>query len=284
MSDRALELLLEQRITREPSQPVTQHTVDEWIEIFGSRFPAADASVVPPIMVTTFPRSPVAPTAGESAATGVVLHDQLKRLVDLPVAIAIGYELELLGEIRVGDRLVSEERIADLGPERSTRLGPGREWIIEVVTSTLDRSAVCIERFRMMGYRPGERDEAAESVRSEAPAMAWTEELTVDTDLIIGWASAHRVWAAAHHDAESARAVGLPDIILDTSSQVSLFAGAAHRHRPNEKLLRIELEMKRPILPGATVVIGGVENESATIVSAMVEGREASRAIITFES
>ena len=284
MTDRALELVLEQRVTREPSQPVSQPTVEEWTAIFGSRFPLVDDRGVPPVMATTFSRSPMPPAPGASAATGVVLHDQLKQLLDLPVAIAVGYELELLGDLQLGDRLLSEERIAEVGPERSTRYGPGRDWIIEVATSTLDGSALYIERFRMMGYRPGERGGPSTAVRAEPPVFEWTQEQSIDADLIRRWASAHRVWAAAHHDSEAARAVGLPDIILDTSSQVSLLAGAAHHHRPNQTLLRVQLEMKRPILPGATVLIGGVESESTTTVSAMVDGREASRAIITFTS
>ena len=284
MADRALELLLEQRVTREPSQPVSQLTVDGWTAIFGSRFPTDDVGIVHSIMATTFSRAPLPPAPGESAATGVVLHDQLKQLLDLPVAIAIGYELELLGSLHLGDQLVSVERIAEVGPERSTRFGPGRDWIIEVATSALDGSAVCIEQFRMMGYRPGERSGGSTAVRAEPPVFQWTEEVLIDADLIIGWASAHRVWAAAHHDSEVARDVGLPDIILDTSSQVSLLAGAAHHHRPDQTLQRVQLEMKRPILPGATVLVGGVESGATSTVSAMVDGREASRAIITFTS
>lgn len=29
-------------------------------------------------------------------------------------------------------QLISAERIADLGPERSTKFGPGRDWVIGV--------------------------------------------------------------------------------------------------------------------------------------------------------
>jgi hypothetical protein len=40
--------------------------------------------------------------------------------------------------------------------------------------------------------------------------------------------------------------------------------------------------MKRSILPGAVVTLCGAEDGRTTIVSAVVEGREASRATITF--
>jgi hypothetical protein len=40
--------------------------------------------------------------------------------------------------------------------------------------------------------------------------------------------------------------------------------------------------MKRSILPGATVTLGGVETDHSTIVSAVVDGRETSQVTVTF--
>jgi hypothetical protein len=44
----------------------------------------------------------------------------------------------------------------------------------------------------------------------------------------------------------------------------------------------VDLAMKRSILPGATVTLGGVEDGRTTIVSALVDGREVSQGTITF--
>ncbi|MEJ6511566.1 MAG: hypothetical protein QNL59_06370 [Actinomycetota bacterium] len=282
MTDDALGRLLERRVARDPSSVVTQDVVDVWTSVFGTEWPECAGDVVPSIMYTTFARPPVAPVPGEAAPTGVVLHDELKNLLDFPVAIAVGYELKLTGVVRIGDQLLSEERIAELGPERSTKFGPGRDWVIEVASSTTAGQLVGIERFRMLGYRPGEAGAAPPRTAQEPVSFVWTEDFTVSTESIRSGAEANHVWAGAHHHTEAAQKAGLADIILDTSSQVARLAGAAQRRRPSDRIIGIDLAMKRSILPGVTVMLGGIEDEHTTTVSAVVDGRETSRVTVTF--
>ncbi|MTA43382.1 MAG: hypothetical protein F2567_10160, partial [Actinobacteria bacterium] len=271
MTDDALGQLLERRVARDPSSVVTQDVVDMWISAFGTDWPECVGDVVPSIMYTTFARPSVAPAPDEVTPTGVVLHDDLKTLLELPVAIAVGYELKLSGVVRIGDQLLSEERIAELGPERSTKFGPGRDWVIEVASSTTAGDLVGVERFQMLGYRPGDSGAARPRTPQEPAIFAWTEDFTVTTDSIRREAEANHVWAGAHHHTEAAQKAGLSDIILDTSSQVARLAGAAQRHRPNDRIVAIDLAMKRSILPGATVTLGGIEAEHTTTVSAVVD-------------
>jgi hypothetical protein len=282
MTDDALGQLLERRVARDPSSVVTQDVVDAWTSAFGTDWPECVGDVVPSIMYVTFARPPVPPAPGESAPTGVVLHDDLKTLLELPVAIAVGYELKLSGVVRIGDQLLSEERIAELGPERSTKFGPGRDWVIEVASSTTAGNLVGVERFRMLGYRPGDSGVAPPRTPQEPAIFAWTEDFTVTTESIRREAQANHVWASAHHHTEAAQKAGLSDIILDTSSQVARLAGAAQRRRPTDRIVAIDLAMKRSILPGATVTMGGTDAGHTTTVSAVVDGRETSRVTVTF--
>ena len=282
MTDDALGQLLERRVARDPSSVVTQDVVDAWTSAFGTDWPECIGDVVPSIMYTTFARPSVAPVPGEAAPTGVVLHDDLKTLLEIPVAIAVGYELKLTGVVRIGDQLLSEERIAELGPERSTKFGPGRDWVIEVASSTTAGDLVGVERFRMLGYRPGDSGVAPPRTPREPAIFAWTEDFTVTTESIRREAQANHVWASAHHHTEAAQKAGLSDIILDTSSQVARLAGAAQRHRPTDRIVAIDLAMKRSILPGATVTMSGTDAGHTTTVSAVVDGRETSRVTVTF--
>ncbi len=284
MTNDALKQLLEQRVQRDPSSVVTQEVVAVWTAEFGEQWAECEGNVVPSVMYTTFARPPSPPSAGEAAPTGLALHDQLKVLLDLPVAIAVGYELELRGVVHIGDQLVSEDRIADLGEERPTKFGPGRDWVIEVATSTLAGSPVGIERFRMLGYRPGEPGTPQPRKAQEPLEFAWEERFSVTTASIRREAAANHVWAPAHHHTAAAHKAGLADIIVDTSSQVARLAGAAQRHRANERILSVELAMKRSILPGATATLGGIEEDRTTRVSASVDGREVSQATVTFGS
>jgi hypothetical protein len=282
MMNDALKQLLEQRVQRDPSSVVTQEVVAVWTAEFGEQWAECEGAVVPSVMYTTFARPPAPPAAGEAAPTGLALHDQMKALLDLPVAIAVGYELELSGVVHLGDQLVSAERIADLGDERVTKFGPGRDWVIEVATSTVGGALVGVEKFRMLGYRPGDSGATPPRTAQDSPSFAWTEAFNVTAESIRLEAAANHVWAGAHHHTEAAQKAGLADIILDTSSQVARLAGAAQRHRPTERITGINLAMKRPILPGATVTLGGVETDRSTIVSAVVDGRETSRVTVTF--
>lgn len=282
MAHDAIGQLLDRCVQREVSIPVERATIDEWCAVFGNEWPECVDDVAPSVMFTTFVRPPLPPALGETVSSGVVLHEELKALLDVPMAIAVGYALKVAGEIHVGDELVSVERIAHLAEERDTRLGPGREWVIEVATSTVTGMLVGVEKFRMLGYRPGKSGAALPRTKQEPVSYAWTEEFNVTAESIRREAAANHVWAGAHHDVEAAQKAGLPDIILDTSSQVARLAGAAQRHRPTERVTGIDLAMKRPILPGATVTLGGVTSDSTTIVTAVVEGREMSRATVTF--
>lgn len=218
MTDDALGQLLKRRVARDPSSVVTQDVVDLWTSVFGTDWPECIGDVVPSIMYTTFARPSVAPVPGEAAPTGVVLHDDLKTLLEIPVAIAVGYELKLTGVVRIGDQLLSEERIAELGSERSTKFGPGRDWVIEVASSTTAGELVGVERFRMLGYRPGDSGAAPPQTPQEPAIFAWTEDFTVSTESIRSEAEANHVWAGAHHHTEAAQKAGLADIILDTST------------------------------------------------------------------
>ncbi len=282
MTSGALKQLLDQRVQRDPASVVTQEVVATWTTEFGAHWAECEGNVVPSLMYTTFARPPAPPIAGEVAPTGLALHDQLKALLDLPVAIAVGYELELTGVVHIGDQLVSAERIADLGEEQSTKFGPGRDWTIEVATSTVAGSPVGVERFRMLGYRPGEPGTAQPRKAQDLSPFAWEERFSVTTESIRREAAANHVWAPVHHRIDAAQKAGLADIILDTSSQVARLAGAAQRRRPTERIVGVDLAMKRSILPGVTVTMGGIEEGRVSRVSALVDGREASQGTITF--
>lgn len=285
--DDGLARLLERRVERSPSAPVDVETVAQWCAVFGSDWLDGDGgadTVVPMLMYPTFVR-PTSPAS--DAVTGVALHDELKAHLDLPVAIAVGYDLDLVGSVRPGDRLVAVERVASVGELRSSPLGEGRDWVIEVATSTTTGAPVGVERFRMFGYRVVTDRSTPRATASAAGAGADTGperlgSLTIDVALVVRAASANRVWAPAHHDPEAARAAGLPDIILDTSSQVALLTGAAQRRRAGATVRSVELSMRRPVVPGVEVLLSGAADGDRTSVTASVDGAVVSRSVVVF--
>ena len=265
--------LLTERIERDAFTSVDGDAIARWLEVFGDgarrHDPSVEGVVAPPAMVTTFLRPPVPPAADAPIATNVALHERLKSSFGLPVGIATGYELECHVLLEPEDRLHSVERVAEIGAERDTRFGRGRDWVIEVASSIVGgrRSGrmACIERWRMTGYDPARMPERS---GASAPTVA-SHEITADDahrstievtrESILEGATANRVWAPAHHHDDAARAAGLPGIILDTSSWVAItsaHAGATIGGDP--RLGSVDLTMRRPVLAGDTVELEGV--------------------------
>jgi len=276
--------MLERTLVRSPSAPIDSAVVDNWCSVFGEQWAERSKKIIPTLMYPTFLRPPAPPLPGQSFATGLGLHDELKLFLNFPVAIATGYALELIGSAFLGDQLNSQERIVELGPERATKFGIGREWVIEVASTRTNGEPVGVERFQMLGYRPGESGAAPPRTQSEFGAVSWIEELRIDRDYMLRSAAVSHVWAPAHHHRDAARAAGLADIILDTSSQVAMFARLAQNRRPRKRIASVQLVMKRPIFPAANLAIQGYEEADVTTISAFVEGRETSRVVVTFST
>lgn len=264
--------LLSERVERGSFTDVRSDDVDRWCRFFDegrSRHDVRRAGwIAPPEMVTTFLRPPVPSAPGEPIATNVALHERLKAALGLPVGIATGYELRVHAVVGEGGRLVSVERIAEVGPERDSRFGRGRDWVIEVVSSVAEGprtgERVCVERWRMTGYDPA-RAVAADRSAAAAPATRAPDDVgsmratvSVDRDFIVGGATANRVWATAHHDDAAATAAGLPGIIVDTSTWVALAArSAAVWVGGDPRVGAVSLSMRRPVVAGDEVELHG---------------------------
>lgn len=266
--------LLDERIERDAFTPVSAEDVVRWTAFFDETRSRHDTRrsgwVAPPEMVTTFLRPPAVPAPDGSVATNVALHERLKESLHLPVGIATGYELESRALVGEGDRLVSVERIAEVGPERDTRVGRGRDWIIEVTSSVASGPraglVVCVERWRMTGYDPALVPASTAASVPSAPTVLDEGEhagplrstITVDRSFIIDGATANRVWAGAHHDERAAAAAGLPGIIVDTSTWVALAARSAATWLGGDpRVGAVALTMRRPVVAGDEVELVG---------------------------
>lgn len=84
-------------------------------------------------------------------------------------------------------------------------------------------------------------------------------------DIVMG-AAASRDWQPQHHDADHARAMNLPGIIMNTPTQTGWFHGYLLEWAGrNARIGRWKLSMLRPICPGMTVTLSGtvIANQAA---------------------
>lgn len=291
MNDDVVTQLMTERIERDAPTAVDRASVDAWCEFFGEdrarHRTTIDRWIVPPAMTAVFGRPVVAPIDG---STQLGLHDRLKEQLGLPVGIAVGYELECHAPLHDDDRLSSVERIASVGDLRDTKFGPGRDWVVEVVSANTAGDLVGIERWSMLGYDPSRpaipapARVADPATDVETPDRSATIEVT--RELVVGGATVNRVWAAGHHDDVAAKAAGLPGIILDTSTWVALAAGHAARWIGGDpRLGRISLSMRGSVSPGDVVELSGnlvgdvVDDHDVRWVSIDVLGRVRGRVV-----
>ena len=55
--------------------------------------------------------------------------------------------------LRPGDRVRIQESVREIGEERTTKLGTGRKWTIDVTYTNQHGETVGVETYRMFGYR-----------------------------------------------------------------------------------------------------------------------------------
>lgn len=84
------------------------------------------------------------------------LHFMVKDALGLPNGLVTEVEFEFHDPIRAGDSLRVEQVLREVSAPRTTRLGPGRNWTIDVVYRKPDDILAGIQTLRFLGYRKGQ--------------------------------------------------------------------------------------------------------------------------------
>lgn len=109
--------------------------------------------VTPPTMLSVWFRphywSPGA--VGEQKA--LQTHFDLKRLLDLPEAIIAGNEMVFGVPVRPGDKLETYQIVRSVSEVKTTKVGRGRFWVIDVEVVNQDGDFVGRDTYSCLGYR-----------------------------------------------------------------------------------------------------------------------------------
>jgi acyl dehydratase len=89
--------------------------------------------------------------AGE--ALPLQVHFDLKELFGLPEAVMTDNTIEFHAPVRMGDRLRTHQVLRSVSDEKTTKLGRGRFWVIDVVYGNQDGDLVAVESYTGFGYR-----------------------------------------------------------------------------------------------------------------------------------
>ena len=83
------------------------------------------------------------------------VHFDLKETLDLPEAVISDNVITFGEPVRPGDRITTHQLLRSVSDEKTTKLGTGRFWTIDVIYRTQDDTWVGTESYTGFGYRRG---------------------------------------------------------------------------------------------------------------------------------
>lgn len=84
------------------------------------------------------------------------VHFDLKERLGLPEAVMTDNTITFADPVRPGDRIRTRQILRSVSEEKTTKLGTGRFWVIDVEYVNQDDAVVGVESYTGFGYRRGE--------------------------------------------------------------------------------------------------------------------------------
>lgn len=109
--------------------------------------------VAPPTMLSVWFRPHHWAPGRSTQPLPLQVHFDLKELFDLPEAVMTENSITFYEPVRPGDVLRTHQVLKSVSPEKTTRLGTGRFWEIDVVYRNQSDELVGIESYTGFGYR-----------------------------------------------------------------------------------------------------------------------------------
>ena len=209
------------------------------------------------------------------------VHFDLKDRLGLPEAI-IGDNAVVFGDpVRPGECISHRQVLRSVSGPKTTRLGSGRFWVVDVEYHNRTGDLVGVESYTAFGYRrdgaaaaeqPAARQTSSQPATDEPGPVAKPDpahdqirvgdtlpDLThgvTATTVVLG-AVASRDWRPMHHDHHFAiERNGTRDIFLNTPNQLAWMERAITDWTgPKGRLGRISFRMHDPVFPGDTMTI-----------------------------
>ena len=253
--------------------------------------------IAPPTTLSLWFRPHHWEPGGHGPRLALQLHFDLKERLGLPEAVMTDSLVTFAEPVRPGDVIATSQVLRSISGPKTTKLGAGRFWVIDVEYRNQHRHVVGVETFTGFGYRRGvsaetaaELDAAkprevgdelpdAASAKPPAPspaalpprvgkrlhgAVAVGDELpslrypVTATTVVLG-ALATRDWRPMHHDVDFAvNRNGAANIFLNTPNQQAWFERfVTDWTGPYGRLGRLRFRMRDSVYPGDTMVVSG---------------------------
>lgn len=256
--------------------------------------------IAPPTMLSVWFRPHHWAPGHQSERLPLQVHFDLKELLGLPEAVMTDNTIVFHAPVRIGDVLHTRQILRSVSEERTTKLGVGRFWVIDVEYANQRGELVGVESYTGFGYRRADsvgtgdqRGSAATSTGSVDSAKLRGREssgreprqshigrtvllaevakgkrlpsLSHDvtaTTVVLG-ALASRDWRPMHHDKDFAVCRnGTKDIFLNTPTEAAWFERyVTDWTGPYGRLGRMSFRMRGSVFPGDTMALDAVVHD-----------------------
>ena len=109
--------------------------------------------IAPPSMVSVWFRPHHWAPGRTEQALPLQVHFDLKERFGLPEAVMTDNTIEFHEPVRMGDVLRTHQVLRSVSDVKTTKLGTGRFWVIDVVYANQDGALVAVESYTGFGYR-----------------------------------------------------------------------------------------------------------------------------------
>ena len=112
-----------------------------------------DGPIAPPTMLSAWFRPHHWAPGLDEQALPLQVHFDLKERLDLPEAIMSDNTIIFYEPVRPGDRLRTHQILRSVSGPKTTKLGTGRFWVIDVEVLNQDDVLVGVESYTGFGYK-----------------------------------------------------------------------------------------------------------------------------------
>ena len=117
--------------------------------------------VAPPTMLSVWFRPHHWAPGRTGQALPLQIHFDLKDALGLPEAVMTDNTIVFYEPVRPGDRLRTRQLLRSVSEEKTTKLGTGRFWVIDVEYENDRGELVGVESYTGFGYRRGAAEDAS---------------------------------------------------------------------------------------------------------------------------
>jgi len=120
-----------------------------------------DGPIAPPTMLSVWFRPHHWAPGQAEQALPLQVHFDLKRIFDLPEAVMTDNTIVFHDPVRPGDVLKTHQILRSVSGPKTTKLGTGRFWVIDVIYANQREELVGVESYTGFGYRRADGGSAA---------------------------------------------------------------------------------------------------------------------------